>query len=538
MQPVEIAIPPGIEHSFRLLYEVVHLPLLHAHLFDALCIDCPRGVLLYGPPGTGKTFVVATVARALAAELVTISGPEVLSPFVGESERNLRERFREAEEIAATTDAYGRPRPVILLIDEIDALAPKRSASSQQQASSRVVAQLLTLMDGMVSGSGARAQRVVVVATTNRPNAVDAALRRPGRFDREIAMDPPDAATRERILRSLTKDMPLSHAMNKHFATLAECTPAYVGADLAALVTPADFALALKRVPPSMRKEYALDNVKELTWNDVAGVEGVKLRLQQAVVWPMEHKDTFARLGLRPPRGVLMYGPPGCSKTTLARVLASSMSASFFSLSGAQIYSAYVGEAERTVRTLFHRARQSTPSILFIDELDALVGTRDRESGDPTQERVLSTLLNEMDGVESAANILVVAATNRPDMIDKALLRPGRFDVMLYVEPPDAAARKQIFGLYTSRMPLSPSMDLHSLAERTALCTGADVENICREAALYAMRRAQQSSADFAQPDCVTMDDFSLALASVRPSLDEETLQRYTALASEYGSGV
>ncbi|KAG0302503.1 hypothetical protein BGZ98_007441 [Dissophora globulifera] len=481
---------PGLEGPIKALFEVVSYPLLYPDLIAQLNIECPKGILLHGPPGVGKTLLVSTVAQMCRAQMVTIFGPEIFGPYVGESEEKLRQKFEQAGRLALAD----RKRPVMIFIDELDALTPHRTDAQAHE--SRVVAQLLTLMDGVTSRG-----RVVVIAATNKPNSIDPALRRPGRFDREIRMDVPGEHNRRRIIEGLIKDMP--HTLSEdELLSLARMTNGFVGADLEALcresalsavhrniasgtatvtqkradvsVTMADFKRAFSTNAPSLQRGYGVV-VEPVRWTDIGGLESVKTQLRQAVEWPVLYKDTFSRLGLKAPRGILLYGPPGCSKTTLVKAIATNSGSSFLSVNGAALYSSFVGDSEKTIRETFHQARLSAPSIVFFDEIDTIVGKRSFSAGgdgggggDSVQERVLSTMLNEMDGVENAQGVLIVAATNRVDLIDKALLRPGRFDRVVYVPPPDMEARRQILSIYTRDIPLDTDVDLDSIAQTNA----------------------------------------------------------------------
>ncbi|KAL7332585.1 hypothetical protein PS15p_204602 [Mucor circinelloides] len=488
----------SLQKAYNALYEVVCFPFLYKDWINQLGIECPKGVLLYGPPGVGKTFLVSSIARKCNAELFIIQGPEVFGPFIGESEEKLRAKFTQARDYAIKENV-----PVILFIDEIDALTPKRD--SAQSHENRMVAQLLTLMDGIESRG-----RLVIVGATNRPNAIDSALRRPGRFDREIHMEPPNATDRYSLFEAQITKMPLESSVD--IEALAAMTNGYVAADINSVcreaamsavqraskekemevyVSMLDFTSAFATVGPSMQRGFQVQ-VDKMKWDDVGGLEDVKKKLKQAVEWPLLYKDSFSRLGLKPPRGILLYGPPGCSKTTLVKVIASSANVAFLSINGAQLYSPFVGDSEKVVRTTFQKARASAPAIIFLDETEAIVGKRNMgnggSNGDSVQERVLSTLLNEMDGVESADSVLVVGATNRPDMLDAALMRPGRFDQSVYVPPPDEAARFEILKIHTRHMPLDVDVDLLNIAKHTNYYTGADLQNVCREAAMEALR--------------------------------------------------
>ncbi|KAL4211773.1 P-loop containing nucleoside triphosphate hydrolase protein [Rhizopus microsporus] len=516
----------SLQKAYDALFEVVCYPLLYKDWFEKLNIECPKGILLYGPPGVGKTFLVSSMAKRCNAKMFIIQGPEMYGPYIGESEEKLRAKFIEAQDYAMK-----KSLPVILFIDEIDALTPKRDDSQSHE--NRMVAQLLTLMDGVKSRG-----RLVIVGATNRPNSIDPALRRPGRFDREISMEPPSVDDRYSLFESQVGNIPLDKSVD--IQTLANMTNGYVAADINAvcreaallavqrasknlqeevLVTMSDFVAAFAAVGPSMQRGFQVQ-VEKMNWSDVGGLKEVKKRLKQAVEWPLLYKESFAKLGLKAPRGILLYGPPGCSKTSLVKILAASTNIAFLSINGAQLYSAFVGDSEKVVRTTFQKARSSAPAIIFLDETEAIVGKRNMGSGgsggDSVQERVLSTLLNEMDGIESADSVLVIGATNRPDMLDAALMRPGRFDQIIYVPPPDEEARLEILKIHTRNMPLSPDVDLINIAKRTEYYTGADLQNVCREAAMEALR---------AQTDTpyVTMSHFNSSLSIIPPSLNEHS---------------
>ncbi|KAG2185796.1 hypothetical protein INT43_002233 [Umbelopsis isabellina] len=534
----------GLEKAYDALLEVVSYPLLYRDMISTLNIECPKGVLLYGPPGVGKTYLVATIAKACNADMIVIQGPEVFGPYIGESEEKLRAKFREATQIGKEKEA-----PVILFIDEIDAMCPNRQHSQSHE--SRVVAQLLTLMDGMENRG-----RAIVIGATNRPNVLDPALRRPGRFDREIFIDAPDVVSRQHILQSQTKGINIDNVEDV-ISELATMTNGYVAADLMALcreainhaiekwmkqqseythedellndeakLTLEDFAAAMAKVGPSIQRGFET-MVEKKTWDDIGGLEPVKQKLKQATEWPMLYGETFKRLGLKPPRGVLLFGPPGCSKTTLVKVIASVSGATFLSINGAQIYSPFVGDSEKIIRTTFQKARSAAPSIIFLDEIEAIVGKRNLGGGgsgsDSVQERVLSTLLNEMDGVEAAASVLIIGATNRPDMLDAALMRPGRFDKIIYVPPPDFVSRQQIMKVHTKNIPLAEDVDLEEIADQTNLYTGADLQNLCREAAIIALRQDKSATN-------VSQANFEAALKVAKPSLTFKTLKEYEAL--------
>ncbi|KAL9551139.1 hypothetical protein PS6_005153 [Mucor atramentarius] len=515
----------SLQKAYNALYEVVCFPFLYKDWINQLGIECPKGVLLYGPPGVGKTFLVSSIARKCNAELFIIQGPEVFGPFIGESEEKLRAKFTQARDYAIKENVP-------------DALTPKRD--SAQSHENRMVAQLLTLMDGIESRG-----RLVIVGATNRPNAIDSALRRPGRFDREIHMEPPNATDRYSLFEAQITKMPLESSVD--IEALAAMTNGYVAADINSVcreaamsavqraskekemevyVSMLDFTSAFATVGPSMQRGFQVQ-VDKMKWDDVGGLEDVKKpqKLKQAVEWPLLYKDSFSRLGLKPPRGILLYGPPGCSKTTLVKVIASSANVAFLSINGAQLYSPFVGDSEKVVRTTFQKARASAPAIIFLDETEAIVGKRNMgnggSNGDSVQERVLSTLLNEMDGVESADSVLVVGATNRPDMLDAALMRPGRFDQSVYVPPPDEAARFEILKIHTRHMPLDVDVDLLNIAKHTNYYTGADLQNVCREAAMEALR-SMNTAAN------VTMANFNKSIATIPPSLNKESVRLYS----------
>ncbi|KAI9099483.1 P-loop containing nucleoside triphosphate hydrolase protein [Phlyctochytrium arcticum] len=548
---LELASPPpnlnlkplaGLEQAYHGLVEITLFYTRYGHYIDELRLRPPQGVLLHGPPGTGKTFLVSRVAKDCNALLIALNGPDVQGSAMGETEENLRKLFSDAQQ-----KANSGSRPVILFIDEIDALVPRRKEASSSE--NRTVAQMLTLMDGIESRG-----KLVVVGATNFPNNIDPALRRPGRLEREVAIDVPGEGAREAILRSLTGRLPIAGDVD--FAKLAVRTNGYVAADLVALcreaamgaaqqslgdaavesISATHFDSALGMVVPSTQRGETVNVDVKLSWDDIGGLEEVKHRLRQAVEWPLLYRDSFKLLGLKPPRGVLLYGPPGCSKTTLVKVIAATSGATFLSLNGAQMYSPFVGDSELAVRNTFERARRGAPSVVFFDEVDAIVGKRGLGSGgsgkgDTVQERLLSTLLNEMDGVESADNVLVVGATNRPDMVDAALMRPGRFDRVIYVPPPDAAARLHILQIHTKKMPLAPDLDLHDIAtHRTERFSGADLQSVCREAAMEALRSHREA-------DVVMLRHFEAALATVKASLSIEMLKQYEAFAQKYGAG-
>ncbi len=523
-----------LEEAKQKLREIVELPLKHPEIFKHLGIDPPKGILLHGPPGCGKTLLAKAVANEAGAYFIAINGPEIMSKYYGESEAKLREIFKEAQENA----------PAIIFIDEIDAIAPKREEVTGE-VEKRVVAQLLALMDGLEARGD-----VIVIAATNRPNAIDPALRRPGRFDREIEVGIPDTRGRYEILLVHTRNMPLDKDVD--LRKLAEMTHGFTGADLAALcreaamralrrvlpkinldeetippevlenlrVTMQDFLDALKEITPSALREIAVE-VPSVRWNDIGGLEEVKQQLREAVEWPLKYPEAFKRMGIKPPKGILLYGPPGCGKTLLAKAVATESGANFIAIKGPEIFSKWVGESERAIREVFRKARMAAPCVVFIDEIDAIAPMRGLGYADSgVTERVVSTLLTEMDGIERLENVVVIAATNRPDILDPALLRPGRFDRLIYVPPPDYRARLEILKIHTRNMPLDKDVDLEELARRTDGYSGADLELLCREAGLLALRENINA-------DRVSWRHFEEALKRVRPSVTPDLIKMY-----------
>uniref|UniRef100_A0A8C3PDU7 vesicle-fusing ATPase n=1 Tax=Chrysemys picta bellii TaxID=8478 RepID=A0A8C3PDU7_CHRPI len=483
----------GLSSQLQTIRETIELPLKQPELFKCYGIPPPRGVLLYGPPGTGKTMIARAVANEVGAHVSIINGPEIISKFYGETESRLRQIFAEASQ----------RRPSIIFIDELDALCPKREGA-QNEVEKRVVASLLTLMDGIGSEDGAG--QLLVLGATNRPHALDAALRRPGRFDKEIEIGVPNAQDRFDILRKLLNKVP--HLLTTtELVQLADSAHGYVGADLAALckeaglcalrralgeqanlldsevagsvmITLNDFLQGMNDVRPSAMREVAID-VPKVLWSDIGGLETVKLKLKQAVEWPLKHPESFIRMGIQPPKGVLLYGPPGCSKTMIAKALANESGLNFLAVKGPELMNKYVGESERAVREIFRKARAVSPSILFFDEIDALAVERGRSSGaGNVADRVLAQLLTEMDGIEQLKDVTILAATNRPDMIDKALMRPGRIDRIIYVPLPDAKTRREIFKLQFRSMPISDEVCLEELVLQTQKYSGAEVQSL------------------------------------------------------------
>lgn len=490
----------GLRREIGLIREMIELPLRHPELFRKVGIDPPKGVILYGPPGTGKTMIAKAVANETDANFISISGPEIMSKYYGESEKQLREIFEEAEKTA----------PAIIFIDEIDSIAPKREEVTGE-VERRVVAQLLSLMDGLKARG-----EVMVIAATNRPDAIDLALRRGGRFDREIEIGIPDRLGRLEILQIHTRGMPLADDVK--LEKFADITHGFVGADISSLckeaamhairlilpkieieeeippeimdklvVTRDDFYDALRNIGPSAMREVFVE-VPQVRWTDIGGLESVKQELIEAVEWPLKYPEAFEAINTRPPRGVLLYGPPGTGKTMLAKAIATESEANFISIKGPELLSKYVGESERTVRETFRKARQAAPTIIFFDEIDSIVPTRGTVFDTGVTERVVSQILTELDGLEELKNVVVVAATNRPDMVDPALLRPGRLDRLIYITPPDLKEREVIFKIHLKGKPLSPDIDAGKLAKRTEGYVGADIEAVCSEAAILALR--------------------------------------------------
>jgi transitional endoplasmic reticulum ATPase len=530
----------GLHEEIQRVREMVELPLRHPELFQRLGIEPPKGVLLHGPPGCGKTLLARAVANESEANFYSINGPEIMSKFYGESEARLREIFQQAQQNA----------PSIIFIDELDAIAPKREEVTGE-VERRVVAQLLALMDGL-SGRG----NVIVIGATNRPGALDPALRRPGRFDREIEIGVPDKQGRNEVLQIHTRGMPLAEDVD--LKKLSNMTHGYTGADLSALgretamkalrrylpqinleeerIPPAvlekmevrmdDFINAYKEVTPTAMREVYIE-VSTVHWEDAGGLEDVKQHLKEAVEWPMKTPEIFTRLGIKPPKGILLFGPPGCGKTLLARAVATESEANFITIKGPEVFSKWVGESEKAIREVFRKARMAAPSVIFLDEIDSLAPRRGLGFSDSgSSERVISQLLTEMDGIVSLEDIVVIAATNRPDMVDQAVLRPGRFDRLIYVSEPDEKSRLQIFHIYTKSMPLAKDVDLQQLTSITKYYSGADIESLCREAAMHTLRR------DTAAGE-VTMKDFQDALKEVGPSVSPDMEKWYKGFVQQ-----
>ncbi|MBQ8179414.1 MAG: CDC48 family AAA ATPase [Candidatus Methanomethylophilaceae archaeon] len=529
----------GLDEELRRIREMIELPLKHPELFDRLGIGAPKGVLLYGPPGTGKTLIAEAVANESGAALYSIRGPEIIGQYYGQSEERLRDIFREAADNA----------PSVVFLDEIDSIAPNRDSVSGE-VERRVVAQLLTLMDGL----GDRGN-VIVIGATNREDSIDPALRRPGRFDREIEIGVPGRRARADILEVHLRDMPLTDDVS--IDVLAGMTQGFVGADLAALcreaamrclrsrmmeldmdrpvpsrvlesmrVSMSDFEHALGDVEPSGMREVLVE-IPKVSWADVGGLDEVRAQIEEAFV-PEEGNDAYRRLGIEPCKGILLYGPPGTGKTLIAKALANESGTNFISVNGPEVASKWMGESERAIRQIFKRAKQMAPCIIFFDEIDSIAPVRGGGDGS-AWEKVVAQLLTSMDGVESMRNVTVMAATNRPDMIDRALLRPGRFDRMVLVGKPDEGSRLNILSVHTRDMPLD-GVDLREIAARTDGYVGADLAALCREAGLMAYRESHDA-------DRVCMRHFTAAMGVVRPSTDEESFRKYESISRNTARG-
>lgn len=531
----------GLKNEVQKVREMIELPLRHPEIFDRIGIEAPKGVLLHGPPGTGKTLLAKAVANETNANFYSISGPEIMSKFYGESEERLREIFKEAEENA----------PSIIFIDEIDSIAPKREEVSGD-VEKRVVSQLLTLMDGIQSRG-----KLVVIGATNRPNAIDPALRRPGRFDREIDIGIPDEQGRLDILQIHTRGMPLTDDVN--LDSIAKVTHGFVGADLEALskeaamrslrrilpeinleqpkipaeilnkikITKQDFDEALRDVQPSAMREVLVQR-PNVGWEDVGGLQQVKEELAEAIEWPLKHADLFTEADVQPPKGILLYGPPGTGKTMIAKAVATTSEANFISIKGPELISKWVGESEKGVREVFRKARQAAPCVVFFDELDAVAPRRGggSEGDSHVTERVISQMLTEMDGLEDLKGVVVIGATNRPDIIDEALLRPGRFDRILEVPVPDIEARKQIFHIHTKKKPLDSDVNLDKMVEMTEGMTGADIAALVNAAAMSAIKEhvRQKSGTKL----IISMKHFEAALNKIKKKMKSGNRRVYS----------
>ncbi|MFC7239100.1 CDC48 family AAA ATPase [Saliphagus sp. GCM10025317] len=533
----------GLQNEIQRVREMVELPMKHPQIFKKLGIEPPQGVLLHGPPGTGKTLLAKAVANETSASFFSIAGPEIISKYYGESEQQLREIFEDASEES----------PAIIFIDELDSIAPKREDVTGE-VERRVVAQLLTMMDGLE----ARGQ-VIVIAATNRVDSVDPALRRPGRFDREIEIGVPDEVGREEILQIHTRGMPLSDDVN--LSHLADETHGFVGADIESLtkesamkalrrylpeidldeedippslidrmiVKREDFRGALAEVEPSAMREVLVE-LPKVSWDDVGGLDEAKDQVKESVEWPLREPQKFERMGIDPPAGVLLYGPPGTGKTLMAKAVANETNANFISVRGPQLLSKWVGESEKAIRQTFRKARQVSPTVIFFDELDSLAPGRGGEVGSNVSERVVNQLLTELDGLEEMEDVMVIGATNRPDMIDPALLRSGRFDRLVMLGEPNTEGRERILEIHTDDTPLAADVSLREIAEITEGYVGSDLESIGREAAIEALREDDDA-------DLVEMRHFRKAMENVRPTINEDILEYYDQIEQQFKGG-
>ena len=533
----------GLGDQLLKVREMIELPLKHPILFRRLGIDPPKGVLLHGPPGTGKTMIAKAVANETNAHFTSINGPEIISKYYGESEKQLREIFDDAASNA----------PAIIFVDELDSIAPKREDVSGE-VERRVVAQLLTLMDGMQGRDN-----VVVIGATNRPDAIDQALRRPGRFDRELEIGVPDKNGRREIVNIHTRGMPIADDFDMDW--ILENSYGFVGADIMSLTREAamkalrrylpeidldqdeippevlekmevqmnDFRIAIRDIEPSALREIYVE-IPEVSWDDVGGLDEVKERLKESVEWPLTMPDRFEHFGIKPPRGIVLFGAPGTGKTLIAKAIAHEAKANFITVKGPELISKWVGESEKAVREIFKKAKQASPSIIFLDEFESIAGARTPNSGEGSDvsNRVVNQLLSSMDGVESMEGVIIIAATNRPEMIDPALLRSGRFERVMHIPPPDHASLRKIIKIHAKDMPLG-KFNLESLADKMENFTGADVEAVCREAALIAMRAEKKS---------VSKKHFEEAIARVRPTITPDMIEYYTKLEGLLTSGL
>ncbi len=533
----------GLGDEIQRVREMIELPMKHPEVFQKLGIEPPKGVLMYGPPGTGKTLIAKAVANESGANFQAIAGPEVMSKYYGESEQRLREIFENAN----------RNAPSIIFIDELDSIAPRREEVTGE-VERRVVAQLLTMMDGLTERG-----QVIVIGATNRLDAIDPALRRPGRFDREIEIGVPNRQERYEILQIHTRGMPLSEDVD--LKEIADLTHGFVGADISFLtkeaamkalrrylpsfnldeeipseilesmvVTMADFEEAMRETEPSAMREVMVE-LPKVTWDDVGGLEEVKQEIIEAVEWPLKNPEKFQKMGIHPPKGVLIFGPPGTGKTLIAKAVANATAANFISVRGPQLLSKWVGESERAIREVFKKARQVAPAIIFFDELDAIAPMRGLEAGTRVSERVVNQLLVEMDGLDVLKNVMVIAATNRPDIIDPALLRPGRFDRLVMAVPPNRQGRVEILKIHLKNTPLGESVDLEELADSTDGYVGSDLAALCREAVMLALRENFDT-------EKVEMRHFQEALKKIRPSLAENIMDYYERIQEQFRGGV
>ncbi len=544
----------GIRNEIARVREMIELPLRHPELFKRLGVEAPKGVLLHGPPGTGKTLLARAVANETNANFYSIGGPEIMSKYYGESEEKLRNVFEQAEKNA----------PSIIFIDEIDSIAPKREEVSGE-VERRIVAQLLSLMDGLKSRG-----KVVVIGATNRVNAIDPALRRPGRFDRELEIGVPDREGRLEILQIHTRGMPLAKDVN--LEKLADISHGFVGADLQSLskeagmrslrrilpnldlssesipsdtlrkiiVTMTDFMDVIKEMEPSAMREVFVE-VPDISWDDIGGLESIKQEMQEAVEWPLKYQGIFTFADAMPPKGILLYGPPGTGKTLMAKAAANESEANFISIKGPELLSKWVGESEKGVREIFRKARQAAPCIIFFDEVDAIAPKRGGDFGDShVTERLISQLLTELDGLEILTNVVVIAATNRPDIVDAALLRPGRFDRLLYVPPPDRDSRIQIIKIHIKKKPLDDAVNIERLADQTEGYTGADIASLSSAAVMLALRehvakyKDPKEAEEHKEELKIHMTHFEDAMKKIRP-LSTQELNMYKIISEQFG---
>ena len=527
----------GLKNEVQKIREMVELPMRHPELFDKIGVEAPKGVLLYGPPGTGKTLLAKAVAGETNAHFISLSGPEIMGKYYGESEERIREIFTQAEENS----------PSIVFIDEIDSIAPKRDEVSGE-VEKRIVSQLLTLMDGMKSRG-----KVVVIAATNRPDSIDPALRRPGRFDREIEIGIPDDEGRLEILSIHTRGMPIDEKVD--LKQISKITHGFVGADLEVLskeaamrslrrilpeidldedkisseilqkiqITNADFKDALKEVRPSALREVQVQ-IPNVSWDDVGGLDQLKEELREAVEWPIKHKEAFDYVDVETPKGILLYGPPGTGKTLIAKALAKMTESNFINIKGPELLSKWVGESEKGVREIFRKARQAAPCIIFLDEVDALVPRRGSGGSEShVTENVVSQILTEIDGLEELHNVLIIGATNRLDIVDEALLRPGRFDRIIEVPNPDVQGRKHIFEIHTKKKPLASDVNISNLVELTEGFSGAEIAAVANRAAIIALKRYVSSDSQNIKDIKITNQDLLDSLNKVKPQKKKET---------------
>ncbi|MBY8985150.1 MAG: CDC48 family AAA ATPase [Candidatus Lokiarchaeota archaeon] len=529
----------GLTDEIQRIREMVELPLKHPELFHRLNIDPPKGVLFYGPSGTGKTLMAKAVSQESSANFITINGPEIMSKFYGASEGRLREIFREAEENA----------PSIIFIDEIDSIAPKRVDTSGE-VERRVVSQLLSLMDGL-RGRG----EIICVGATNRINSIDEALRRPGRFDREIEFGVPNVKGRKEIFQIHTRGMPLEKDVD--LDSYSEITHGFVGADIMAICREAamfslrrvlpkinldepipgeiiqelnirdeDFVKAINMIDPSAMREVWVE-IPDTKWEDIGGLEDIKQELREAVEWPLKYPKLYEKAGIRPLNGILLFGPPGCGKTLLAKAIATESQSNFISIKGPEIFSKWVGESEKAVREIFRKARQAAPSIIYFDEIDAISAGRGTSEGTHTFASIVNQILVEMDGVEDRKGIVIIASTNRPDIVDPAFLRPGRFDRLIFVKEPDFEARLKILQVHTINMPLAEEVSIKHIAQNTVGYSGADLENVCREAGMEAIREKMENIEE------IEIKHFEFALSKIKSTLPKEIVDRYENIAKQ-----